>query len=139
MGLAPIGRRRRTEWIGGPLERARNRDSIDGECVVGHVTGVPRAAIRSALLVFVDPEYHDRGIGTKRCRKALAYAAADRLERVARPCPVLGQDRCVPQGSSTGTPPTAPGTVTPTGRRVTCRGRPWQSVRDRAIIPNTIV
>lgn len=77
MLLPPRGRTAVTAWLDRLLERGRNLLAFHNGRLVGHALYSPREATQSELLVFVDEDYHSRGIGTELCQQAIAYAAAD--------------------------------------------------------------
>ncbi len=77
MLLPPRGQTAVKAWLDRLLERGRHILAFHHGRLVGHTLYSPREATQSELLVFVDEEFHSRGIGTELCRQAIAYAAAD--------------------------------------------------------------
>ena len=77
MLLPPRRVRELERWLDRLLERGRNLLAFHGEQLVGHVLYSPQEGPHSELLVFVDENYHSRGIGTELCQQAIAYAADD--------------------------------------------------------------
>lgn len=82
MLLPPRDRAALERWLDRLLDRGQNLLAVQDDRLVGHALYSPREATESELLVFVDPEYHGRGIGTELCRQVLARAAADGHETV---------------------------------------------------------
>ncbi|ELY57287.1 N-acetyltransferase GCN5 [Natronococcus amylolyticus DSM 10524] len=75
MGLPPVGRDRIEDWLERLLERGFAIIAVHDGNVVGHATHAPRSSVEPQFVVFVDPAYHDRGIGSECCRHVIAYAA----------------------------------------------------------------
>ena len=75
MGLPPVRRARVEEWLERLTERGTNFIARDGDRVVGHAAYSPDSSLEPQFIVFVDPDYHDRGIGSELCRQLIAYAA----------------------------------------------------------------
>ena len=75
MGLPPVGRDRIEDWLERLLERGFTIIAVHDGNVVGHATYAPRSSVEPQFVVFVDPAYHDRGIGSECCRHVIAYAA----------------------------------------------------------------
>ncbi|MEM4781424.1 MAG: GNAT family N-acetyltransferase [Halalkalicoccus sp.] len=74
-------------WLDTLLENGTNVVAVDpggtdGERIVGHAVYTPRDAPDPELAVFVDPDEHDRGIGTECCKQVIARAAAAGCETV---------------------------------------------------------
>jgi RimJ/RimL family protein N-acetyltransferase len=82
MLLPPRDRAALDEWLDRLLDRGRSLLAVHGDRLVGHALYSPRDAEQSELLVFVDPEYHGRGIGTELCQQVIAYAAEDGHEAI---------------------------------------------------------
>lgn len=82
MLLPPRDRAALGEWLDRLLDRGRSLLAFHEDRLVGHALYSPRDARESELLVFVDPEYHGRGIGTELCQQVIAYAAADGHEAI---------------------------------------------------------
>jgi GNAT superfamily N-acetyltransferase len=77
MSLPPLARAQIELWIEKLTHRGQNILTFDGERVIGHVAYSPREGFEPELVVFVDDEYHGRGVGTELCKQAIACAAAD--------------------------------------------------------------
>lgn len=77
MSLPPLARPQIEQWVGKLTERGRNILAFGGERLIGHVAYSPRDGAEPELVVFVDAEYHGRGVGTELCRQAIASAIAD--------------------------------------------------------------
>lgn len=82
MSLPPLARPQIEAWIEKLAERGRNLLVFDGDRLVGHAAYSPREGAEPELVVFVDDDYHGRGIGTELCRQVIAYAAADGHESI---------------------------------------------------------
>ncbi|MFC4541267.1 GNAT family N-acetyltransferase [Halosolutus amylolyticus] len=75
MGVPPVGRERIASWLERLVERGFNVVAVHDGSVVGHAAYSPCSSVEPQFVVFVDPAYHDRGIGTELCRHVIAYAA----------------------------------------------------------------
>lgn len=75
MGLPPVGRDRIEDWLERLLDRGFTIVAVHDGRVVGHAAYAPRSSAEPQFVVFVDPAYHDRGIGSECCRHVIAYAA----------------------------------------------------------------
>lgn len=75
MGLPPTTERQIRSWLGTLHERGTNLLAWDGDRVVGHTGFAPDDGDEPEFLVYVDPEYHGRGLGTELTRQSIAYAA----------------------------------------------------------------
>jgi len=75
-GLPPVVDHERRSWIEMLLEEGHNIVAEGPDRLVGHVAYTPIEADKPELVVFVHPEFHNRGIGTELC-KQIAAAAAD--------------------------------------------------------------
>ncbi|WP_339102670.1 GNAT family N-acetyltransferase [Haloterrigena salinisoli] len=75
MGLPPATRDRIEDWLEGLLERGTNVVAASEGRIVGHAAYSPRSSREPQFVVFVDPSYHDRGIGSELCRHVVARAA----------------------------------------------------------------
>ena len=74
MGLPPATRDRIDAWLERLCGRGFNVADRDGR-PVGHAAYAPRSKVEPQFVVFVDPDFHDRGIGSELCRHLIAYAA----------------------------------------------------------------
>ena len=77
MSLPPLARPQIEQWVEKLTDRGRNILAFDGERLIGHVAYSPRDGAEPELVVFIDAEYHGRGVGTELCRQAIASAIAD--------------------------------------------------------------
>lgn len=75
MGLPPATRDRLESWLEGLIERGANVVATSEGRIVGHAAYSPRSSREPQFVVFVDPSYHDRGIGSELCRHVVARAA----------------------------------------------------------------
>ena len=75
MGLPPVRRVRIEGWLERLVDHGTNFVARDGDRVVGHAAYAPDSSLEPQFIVFVDPDYHDRGIGSELCRQLIAYAA----------------------------------------------------------------
>jgi ribosomal protein S18 acetylase RimI-like enzyme len=76
MGLPPTTERAIRDWLATLHERGTNLVAWEGDRVVGHTGFAPHDGDEPEFLVYVDPEYHGRGLGTELTRQAIAHAAA---------------------------------------------------------------
>lgn len=76
MSLPPLTRTQIEPWLDRLVSRGKNIVAFDGDELVGHVAYTPEGADEPELIVFIDEEHQNRGLGTELCRQALAYAAA---------------------------------------------------------------
>lgn len=75
MGLPPVTTRRIEDWVERLHGNGVSFVARDGDRVVGHAAYAPETAAVPGFVVFVDPDMHDRGIGSELCRQVIAYAA----------------------------------------------------------------
>lgn len=75
MGLPPVGRNRIDAWLKRLCESGFGVVAGRGDDVVGHAAYAPRSSVEPQFVVFVEPDFHDRGIGSELCRHVIAYAA----------------------------------------------------------------
>ncbi|MEY7851990.1 N-acetyltransferase family protein [Natrarchaeobius sp. A-rgal3] len=75
MGLPPIGRERIETWLERLVERGTALVAVNDGRVVGHAAYAPSSSAEAHMVVFVDPAFHGRGIGTELCRHVVATAA----------------------------------------------------------------
>lgn len=78
-GLPPRTERECERWLEYVLDDGRSIVARHDDAVVGHSFYTPATDPVPEFAVFVDPDYHDRGIGTELTRRAVDRArAADR-------------------------------------------------------------
>ncbi|WP_435347571.1 GNAT family N-acetyltransferase [Haloarchaeobius sp. HRN-SO-5] len=75
MGLPPREERAVRDWLTRMHRRGTNLLAWDGDRVVGHTGFAPDDGAEPEFLVYVDPAYHGRGVGSELTRQAIAYAA----------------------------------------------------------------
>lgn len=77
MSLPPLTRPRIESWVDTLTSQGQNvLASHDGQ-LVGHVAYVTAEQGEPELIVFIDGDYQNRGLGTELCRQAMAHAADD--------------------------------------------------------------
>lgn len=76
MGIPPTTERQIRSWLSTLHGRGTNLLAWDGDRVVGHTGFAPHDGDEPEFLVYVDPAYHGRGLGTELTRHAIAHAAA---------------------------------------------------------------
>ncbi|MFC7231142.1 GNAT family N-acetyltransferase [Saliphagus sp. GCM10025308] len=75
MGLPPIRLERIDTWLDALLETGTNLVARDGTRVVGHAAYAANSSAEPEFVIFVDPDYHDGGVGSELCRHTIATAA----------------------------------------------------------------
>jgi|Deesub1362A_J573_1020465.scaffolds.fasta_scaffold01347_10 ribosomal protein S18 acetylase RimI-like enzyme len=83
-GLPPFGRKRIEAWIGYLEERGFNFIAKHGNAVVGHVAVVPLND-EAEFVIFVHPDYEERGIGGELMRfveNFVRYKGIEKLKAV---------------------------------------------------------
>lgn len=75
MGIPPVHRSGIESWLDALIDSGMNFVARDGDRVVGHAAFAPESASEPELIVFVDPDYFERGIGTELCYQIVAHAA----------------------------------------------------------------
>lgn len=81
-GLPPVLDDRIERWLDRLFADGWNVVAEGQAGIVGHATLTPADAAEPELAVFVDPDYHDRGLGTELCRHVIARAAATERDAV---------------------------------------------------------
>jgi len=74
-GLPPVVDHKRRSWVEMLLEEGHNIVAEGPDRLVGHGVYTPVEADQPELVLFVHPEFHDRGIGTELCKQIAAAAA----------------------------------------------------------------
>jgi RimJ/RimL family protein N-acetyltransferase len=82
MSLPPLVRSQIEPWVERLVDRGRNLLVFAGDRLVGHVAYSPRDAEEAELVIFVDEQFHNRGIGTELIRQAIAYATVDEMDSI---------------------------------------------------------
>lgn len=75
MGLPPVFEEQIYDWLESLIASGANFVARKGDRVIGHAAYAPKSDAEPELIVFVDPERHERGIGTELCKHIIAYAA----------------------------------------------------------------
>jgi len=75
-GLPPQTRERTATWLDSLTEQGLNLVIHCDGSIVGHVGVVPMNSNAPELVVFVHPEWQDRGIGTELMHQAIAHVSA---------------------------------------------------------------
>ncbi|MHC3439931.1 N-acetyltransferase family protein [Natrialbaceae archaeon A-gly3] len=74
MGLPPIQSERLETWLDSLLEEGMNYVARQGDQIVGHAVYTPFSTSEPTVIVFVDTDHYDRGIGSELCRHLIAHA-----------------------------------------------------------------
>ncbi|MFT4921543.1 MAG: ribosomal protein S18 acetylase RimI-like enzyme [Haloarculaceae archaeon] len=77
MGVPPIAEPRVRSWLDRLADRGRNLVATRDGVIVGHAAYAPLDDAEPEMLVYVDPDYHGRGLGTELTKHVLAQAAED--------------------------------------------------------------
>lgn len=80
LGLPPKKRSNRHAWLTRLVEDGRNFLGLIDDVVVGHVAYTPVSASKPDLVVFVNPDYQRRGIGTALVSHAFERATAEHID-----------------------------------------------------------
>lgn len=83
MALPPATPEKRRAWLSHLRETGWNLIALDDDQVVGHISVAPADDPVPEFVVFVHPEYHNRGIGTELVKQAIAHAADKDHEALA--------------------------------------------------------
>jgi len=75
MGIPPIRTAGIERWLDSLLDSGANFIARNGDRVVGHAAFASEDDRQPELIVFVDSEYFERGIGTELCYQIVAHAA----------------------------------------------------------------
>lgn len=74
MGLPPERRDDRERWLDGLANDGWNLIATVGDDVVGHVAVAPADAVNPEFVVFVRPDFQNRGIGSELLEHVVAHA-----------------------------------------------------------------
>ena len=75
MGVPPLRAAGIDRWLNSLLDSGANFIARDGNRIVGHAAFAPADDPEPELIVFVDPAYFERGIGSELCYQIVAHAA----------------------------------------------------------------
>ncbi|SFB67859.1 Acetyltransferase (GNAT) family protein [Halobiforma haloterrestris] len=75
MGVPPVTREHIENWLERLIDRGYNVVAAHEDEIVGHAAYSPCSSLEPQFVVFVDPAYHERGIGSELCRHVIARAA----------------------------------------------------------------
>jgi len=82
LGLPRLLAEEREAWLSGVLEAGRNFVAVVDGTVVGHAVYAPADAEVTDFVIFVDPAFHELGIGSSLLRYAISTAARAGVERI---------------------------------------------------------
>lgn len=82
LGLPPLFEDDLDEWLSAVVEDGENFVALVDGVVVGHAVYLEAGSGPADFVVFVDPAYHDRGIGTALLRFAIDRARSEGVERI---------------------------------------------------------
>lgn len=83
MGVPPQTEAMIRDWLDALEDSGRNFVAVHDDAVVGHAAYAPVDAAEPEMVVYVDPDFHGRGLGTELTKHVLAYAAEDDCDAVA--------------------------------------------------------
>lgn len=81
-GLPPSRESDLETWLSRLLENGRNFVATVDDRVIGHAVYSPSTASEADYVIFLDPEYQNRGIGTVLIQHTIKHAASDGIDRI---------------------------------------------------------
>lgn len=75
-GLPPATVEERAEWLDRLIEIGWNLVAVIDNDIIGHVAVSPVSADEPEFIIFVHPDFQDRGIGSEMIRQVIAHAAS---------------------------------------------------------------
>lgn len=82
LGLPRLLEPQLNEWLTRVLDEGENFVATLDDTVVGHAVYAPADAEEADFVIFVDPAYHGRGIGTQLLRYAIRHAGRSGVDRI---------------------------------------------------------
>jgi ribosomal protein S18 acetylase RimI-like enzyme len=81
-GLPPAQEQELEGWLTRLIDNGRNFVATIDERVVGHAAYSPVGASAADYVIFIDPDYHNHGIGTVLIRHTIKHAASEGFDRI---------------------------------------------------------
>jgi len=106
LGLPRLLAEEREAWLSGVLEAGRNFVAVVDGTVVGHAVYAPADAEVTDFVIFVDPAFHELGIGSSLLRYAIStapergWSASSATPRPTTPAPSTSTTRWASSSTS---------------------------------------